>query len=467
MSRDRRETDVRVGGLSLWAKFVLSTSLALAVVMTVGGILLYNAASWVAESHRVEALEGAVELTARELSAERMQQVSDVAREVPGRQMLRFDVEVGPPDQRQRAWLYQQRTPEGGQGTRLLVPMDRGEAGRSLLGLIVGVTFFVLLAGVVVAYVVATQVSKPLERIIEDVRQVANGNLSHRIRVSGGGEVALLARALDRMTRELIDAQDAQVELGVREREIEVAAEVREALLPQSTPDVAGYDLGAVHVASPQPGGDFHDFLPLDDGRVRLLVCGVSGEGVPGALVGATARAYLRAELARPADSVEILRRVNRELARDVRRGMYVTALVVTLDPRTHRASVACAGHKVPLLRYVAAERKLRLVHPEGIALAFDKGPVFDRTLTVAEIELEPGDRLVLANEGALKVQDPDGNELGEKDFYRAILRQAPGGTKQLLVGLRGALEAHAGGTDFPSDISIVSVARRAPGARV
>ncbi len=462
MNRERRETDVRVGGLSLWAKFVASTSVALAVVMAVGGILLYNAARHVAETHRVEALEGAVDLTARELGAERMRQVSEVAREVPGTKTLRFDVEVGPPEARQRAWLYQQRAADGSAGTRLLVPLDRGEAGRSLLGLIVGVTFFVLLAGVIVAYVVATQVARPLERIIEDVRQVAHGNLQHRIRVSGGGEVALLARALDRMTRELIEAQDAQVELGVREREIEVASEVREALLPQSTPAVPGYDLGALHVASPQPGGDFHDFVTLADGRVRLLVCGVSGEGVPAALVGATARAYLRAELARPADSVEVLRRVNAELARDVRRGMAVTALVVTLDPAAHRASVVCAGHKVPLLRYVAAERKLRLVHPEGIALAFDKGPVFDRALTVAEVELEPGDRLVLANEGALKVQDAEGVELGEKEFYRAVLRAAGGATTALLGALQAAFETHAQETDFTSDISIVSVARRA-----
>lgn len=462
MSRDRRETEVRVGGLALWAKFVLSTSLALAVVMAIGGILLYNAARTVAENHRLEALEGAVDLTARELHGGRIQQISEGARQIGNKPIRRFDVEVGPPEARRQAWLYERLGTDGAPAGRLLAPLDEGEAGRSLLGLIVGVTFFVLLAGVVVAYVVATQVSKPLERIIDDVRQVAHGNLQHRIRVSGGGEVALLARALDRMTRELIEAQEAQVELGVREREIEVAAEVREALLPHSMPELPGYDLGALHVASPRPGGDFHDFVPLEDGRVRLLLCGVNGEGVPGALVGATARAYLRAELARPAEMADVLRRVNRELARDVRRGLCVTALVVTLDPIGHKVSVACAGHKVPLLRYVERERKLRLVHPEGIALGFDKGPVFDRTLAVTDLELEPGDRLVLANEGALRVQDEDGGELGEKEFYRAVLRHAGEDTGGLLAALQAAFEAHAAGADFPSDISLVSVARKA-----
>lgn len=462
MSRDRRETDVRVGGLALWAKFVLASSIALAVVMTVGGILLYNAARTVAESHRASGLESAVDLTGRELNAGRLRQVSEGAEQVGNQPIRRFDVEVGPPESRRRVWLYERVGQDGSSLARILAPKDEGEAGRTLLGLIVAVTFFVLLAGVIVAYVVATQVSKPLERIIDDVRQVAHGNLQHRIRPSGGGEVALLARALDRMTRELLEAQDTQVELGVREREIEVAAEVREALLPQEMPVLAGYDLGAMHVASPQPGGDFHDFVPLADGRMRLLLCGVSGEGVPGALVGATARAYLRAELARPDDMEDVLGRVNRELARDVRRGMYVTALVVTLDPRVHRARIVCAGHKVPLLRYVAAQRKLKLVHPEGIALAFDKGPVFDRTLTVEEFDLEPGDRLLLANEGALKVQDEDGNELGEQDFFRLVLRHAAEDTERLLAQLEIAFEDHAGEIEFPSDISLLSVARLA-----
>ena len=462
MSRRGRETDVRVGGLSLWAKFVLSTSVALVVVMTVGGFLLYGAARRVADAHRSETLVEAVELTGR-LGHGRVEQVSGEARQMSQSGVRRFDVTAGEGADRRRLWLYQYPSDAGGGGgARLLVPQNEGEAGESLLGIIVGVTFFVLLAGVVVSYAVANQVSKPLASIIDDVRQIANGNLAHRIRVQGGGEVAHLARAIGRMTDSLLEAQDAQVELGVREREIEVAAEVREALLPQSTPEVPGYQLGALHVGSPQPGGDFHDFVELEDGRVRMLVCGVSGEGVPGALVGATARAYLRAELMRPDDMAEVLKRVNRELARDVRRGMYVTALVVTLEPGAHRASVACAGHKVPLVRFTAADGKVRTVHPEGIALAFDKGPVFDRTLAAQELELAPGDRLVLANEGALRVEDPDGNELGEKAFYRAVLRGAAGPTRALLDSLERTFEQHAADAEFPNDISIVSVSREA-----
>ena len=131
--------------------------------------------------------------------------------------------------------------------------------------------------------------------------------------------------------------------------------------MPFATPDVTGYDLRAAHLPSDELLGDFHHFVTLDDGRVGVLVCDVSGAGVPAALVGATARAYLATELERGDDLLEAFRLVNRRIQEDVRRGMYVTALYCLVDPAHHSAQVVCAGHKVPLLRYTAADGRVTL----------------------------------------------------------------------------------------------------------
>jgi len=140
---------------------------------------------------------------------------------------------------------------------------------------------------------------------------------------------------------------------------------------------------------------------------------------------------------------------------------MYVTALYVLVDPAEGRATVACAGHKMPLVRYSAAEKSIRLVQPEGIALGFDKGPVFDRTLQIVQVALEPGDRLLLANTGPVRVVDSGGAEIGEKAFYKLVLKNSGVGTGALLAKLESDLRNHAGETAFPGDISIVSIARR------
>ncbi|MEM7518760.1 MAG: PP2C family protein-serine/threonine phosphatase, partial [Planctomycetota bacterium] len=172
-------------------------------------------------------------------------------------------------------------------------------------------------------------------------------------------------------------------------------------------------------------------------------------------------RSYLRTMLQASGDDIEgAFRRVNLELARDVRRGMYVTAMYVLVDPSASRAKVLCAGHKIPILRYVAEDKKLSLLQPEGIALGFDKGPVFDRSLAAEEIDFNLGDRLVLANTGPVLVQNEDGEELGEKAFYKIVARYAAKDSMTVLKGVRKELEAFAGEEPFPADISVVTLAR-------
>ena len=505
------ETELRVGGLKIWARFTLFMTVALTVVMAGAGFFLYRTSSKVARTVQTTALLNSIELTARsakidvkraELRAERNllvvlgrkladdppEAVEDFRSELVERRTLKereleglepywtqvgqnvqkynnglvlaTTIEFGP--DKKRGTLFRYREDKDQPSFHMLLPGDAGEASSGLLGLIVGTTILVIVVGAGVSVWVANQVSGPLEEMVNDIRQISSGDLNHHTRSRGGGEIALLARSIDRMTRNLRGAQEAQLELQVREREVEVAGEVREALLPQQTPVLEGYDLGAAHLQSSELGGDFHDFVTLGDeqGRVGLLVCDVSGKGLPGALVGATARSYLRAELMYGRDVKDSLQLINRQVAADVKRGMYVTALYVLVDPREGIATVACAGHKIPLVRYTAEDKKVRLIQPEGIALGFDKGPVFDRSLEIQQVPIDPGDRLVLVNTGVVSLSNPAGKELGEKPLYKQIMTLGGLSSEEFLARMRASLEKYAGGESPPRDISIVTIAR-------
>lgn len=355
--------------------------------------------------------------------------------------------------------VFQYGVREGQPPVSILLPDSTQMAERSLFGLVVGITLVIILVGAAVSLWVANQVSGPIVKIVDDVRTIAAGNLNHRISAQGGGEVGTLARAIDRMTKNLAEARENEVELEVRQREVRIAAEVREQLLPQSTPRLAGYEVGHLHIASPQLGGDFLDYVESASG-LGLLVCEVSGKGLPGAIVGATARSYLQAKLADASELAPALQAANRQLARDVRRGIAVTSLFARIDAKDGVASVACTGHKVPLIRFTAADRKVRVVHPEGIALGFDKGPVFDGKLEIAKVPIESGDRLVLVNSGAVGIADAEGHELGEKGLYSLVMKFGALPTEEFLARLREALETHAGGATQSRDISIVTVRR-------
>lgn len=453
-----RDADLRIRGLGLRARFALTMAGALALVMGIASYSLYSASSRITAASLDDTLARALVLSAKEPAYE---QAGGAAREHRETGVQIFSVNYGA-GLSQRGLVFQLPPKAGKEPDRLFVP-DTGRQSNALFGMILAVMLSVVVVGLGVALWVANQVSSPIEGIVQDIRQIAKGDLSHRTRARGGGaEIELLARSIDRMTRDLEAAQEAELELSIRDRERELAGGVREALLPVATPLVSGYDLGAAHLASAELGGDFHDWVELSDGRVGLLVCDVSGQGVPAALIGATARAYLRKELSAGGDVAEAFKRVNREIARDVRRGMFVTALYLLLDAESGRAQLACAGHKMPLIRFDAAERKLRLVHPEGIALGFDKGPVFDRALQLTELEIAPGDRLTLSNSGPLAIVAEDGTNLDEKSFFKMVLRHSGQPTPKFLRGLRQGLEEYGGSETLSADVSLVTISREA-----
>ncbi|MEW6073341.1 MAG: SpoIIE family protein phosphatase [Planctomycetota bacterium] len=459
MTKTVREHDLRVKGMGLGPRFMLSMTVALAIVMGLAAIVLYQGTMTIAQRLLTDTISEAVVLSHEDPPYEVGSATARQHRSGVQRTAITYGSEHRPGTIYYLPDVANRENPVPVH--KILVPGDL-RLGRDMLGIIAGILLVVVLVGAGMAMLVAKQVTRPIHEIIEDVRHIARGELAHRTRAVGAGEIELLARSIDRMTRDLEEAQDAEVALSIREREMEFATGVREALLPLATPVVAGYDLGSAHLGSPDIGGDFHCFVELEDGRVGLLVCDVSGQGVPAALVGATARSYLRSELARGEDPGAAFRRINRWLGEDVRRGMFVTALYVLIDPAAATATAICAGHKVPLVRYTAADGKVRLVHPEGIALGFDKGPVFDQRLEVQSMPLAEGDRLVLCNSAPVRLVNPEGRELGEKAFYARILKHAPLDSAHFLKALRRDILQFVGEDEVPYDVSLVTISRTA-----
>jgi serine phosphatase RsbU (regulator of sigma subunit) len=500
--------------MSLSTRFTLFMTLALTVVMAIAGAVLYNTAAKVTSTVQERTLIDAVRLTGKTqkadaelraleteralliamdkrigeafpagtevnmvrtdliaMLAERTAKLKNMDtsgnwRQVEGQEVFsyddgrikRFPIVLGANNQ--QAYLLRYSSGISERGFDFLAPSTTVEAERGLLGLIIGIILVVIAVAALVSVLVARQVSGPIEAIADDLRQISTGDLNHTTRARGVREVNMLARSIDRMTTDLASAQEAQLELSVREREVELASEVRESLMANSTPKREGFEFGALCLSAPDLGGDFHDFILTQAGEVGLLVCDVSGRGLPGTLVGATARAYLRAELSRGVDLRQSLIQVNRELARDVRRGMYVSALYVLLNPKTNRAQIACAGHKLPLVHLAAQSGKARLVQPEGIALGFDQGPMFEGRLEIVELAVEPGDRLVVFNSGPAVLLDPEGAEYGEKHVYAQVQRHGARPTDEFLDRLRSVLEAHAQDTPLPRDVAILTAKR-------
>ncbi len=155
------------------------------------------------------------------------------------------------------------------------------------------------------------------------------------------------------------------------EQELRVARQIQQALLPEATPELDGWEVAAYyHPARDEVGGDFYDFFELDDGRLGLVVGDATGKGMPAALVMATTRGMLRA-IAQPMDSPgEVLRRVNDALYPDIPSNMFVTCFYAILDPAEGQLRYANAGHDLPYLCHGGEAEGLRA---RGMPLSVNK----------------------------------------------------------------------------------------------
>ncbi len=242
------------------------------------------------------------------------------------------------------------------------------------------------------------------------------------------------------------------------EAQLRVAHQVQSRLLPQGPPSVDGYDVAAVYIPSWELAGDYYDFFRLPGGRLGIVIADVAGKGVPAALIMATFRALLRAQVASGASLPEIATRLNGLLRDDCRPHGFVTCFLATLEPATGLLTFTNCGHVPPLL-----------VAPAGgtVELA-EGGPVLGVFVNAAygarEVRLEPGQALVLHTDGVSEARGPDGEELGSERLRSVVHGGLSLGAEALAGEIVRVTREFTGSSAFEDDFTLVLVVRRASG---
>src|SRR5690349_16026569 len=207
-------------------------------------------------------------------------------------------------------------------------------------------------ASLAIAAILSHRITKPVRLLMGDINQVSSGDLDHQTSARSTDEIGQLAASFNRMTTALRAAQEQELSTRAMEHELGIASEIQTNLVPKSMLKVPGYDVGAYYRPSKEVGGDYYDFIEIDENRSGLIVADVSGKGVPGSLIMAMARALIRmeAERNRNPSTADTLARANQMLARDIKKGMFVTAIYGILDRTNHQIRVSSAGHNPMIL---------------------------------------------------------------------------------------------------------------------
>ena len=242
--------------------------------------------------------------------------------------------------------------------------------------------------------------------------------------------------------------------LRVRD-EVEVARQLQDELLPDADPPWPGYRVAHSYRTANTIGGDYYDFLELDDGRWAIAVGDASGHGIGAGLLMAIASASLRTAAELDPDPAAVLGLLDRTLARTGGRRAFMTLFYAVLDPSDGGLEFACAGHPFPLLRRSSGQ--LEELGEGALPLGLGRR----KTYATRSSRLDPGDQLVLYSDGLPEACSSDDNAFGF-DRLRALVvggRSARHTHDRILE----AIERHLGGRSLLDDLTLVVVERQPP----
>lgn len=235
--------------------------------------------------------------------------------------------------------------------------------------------------------------------------------------------------------------------------ELEVARKLQSDLLPDASPDLAGWDFAHSYRTANEVGGDYYDFQLLDDGRLALLMGDASGHGIAAGLLMAISNATLKTAIELNPEPEAVASLLNSALCRTGDRRAFMTLFYGLLDPSSGNLDFVCAGHPFPILRRAGGE----LVELGSGTLPLGMRP--ELKLTQAQATIEPGDLLVLYTDGLPEAVDgPAGDSFSFqrlKDLLATVGSPAAVHDRILL-----AFDQHIGHELLTDDLTLMVVAR-------
>jgi sigma-B regulation protein RsbU (phosphoserine phosphatase) len=234
------------------------------------------------------------------------------------------------------------------------------------------------------------------------------------------------------------------------EREMELAAEIQQGILPRALPQIAGFDLLGWTRPARHVGGDYWDVVALPGGSYALLVADVTGKGVSAALLVSTLHAGLRLLLARGEGKESLLAALNSYLMEFSAANKFVTLLLVELDPVRGALSCVNAGHNPGLM--VRNDGTVEQVRAVAVPLGLLPSPTFK----ACDGAIASGDLLCIYSDGVTEATSRAGEEYGQQRLEQLLRREQTASLPELRAVLEHELREWSDGLPQGDDQTVV-----------
>ncbi len=324
------------------------------------------------------------------------------------------------------------------------------------LALAAGISAF--LAGVVGFRAGRSAIGPMVDAVARAFEGIGRGDLDSKIEGDGSRDMRSLGEAFDRMTIDLKDQisliEKRSFEVGKSEKGREVSEEIKRFLLPERIPQVEGYQVATLSLAEGRECCHFYDVFEMEGPKAVVAMAEISGKGLSAAMVAGLTRSLIRAATRRFGDPAKALRETNLQISDDVRNGMMVSCFCGMLDLSSHALNYANAGHVPPFI-----------VSSDGFVDTLIGGAISMGALDHIDLEMEgwmidPGDVLVIYNDGLIEVENEKKERFGTENLITLVKGNRERSAQDIMKELETAIRDHMGSRPQRSDPVVMIVKR-------
>jgi phosphoserine phosphatase RsbU/P len=335
--------------------------------------------------------------------------------------------------------------------------------------IIIGVLFLIIQALALVAgMALARSITGSVHELFEGTERVRRGDFTHKIAITARDQLGELAESFNSMTASIEDLLRQAAEKKRLEEELRIAHEIQMSLLPHGPLGIPGLSVTALCVPAREVGGDYYDFLRIDDHRLGVLIADVSGKGTSAALYMAELKG-LMLSLSRVYTSPrELLITLNRIIAEHLDARSFITMTYAVIDLRRATMTYARAGHTplMALQRHASGPGgtrselppQVQVLAPDGMVLGLniDDGRTFDRILEERTVSLSNGDLYVFFTDGITEAMNAGDDCFGEQRLGRIVEQHADLPSEELRERVLREIEAFVGDAPQHDDMTMI-----------
>jgi len=243
------------------------------------------------------------------------------------------------------------------------------------------------------------------------------------------------------------------------DRDMQAAQQIQASLLPQSLPQLENVQLAAYNLPAFDIGGDYYDFIEIDEDHLGIAIADVAGKGIGGAMMMAVCQGVLRTRAKQEQSPARMLSELNRVLSANLAEDMFITMLYIVLNTQTRELTFARAGHERPLLcRGCDGTRLAEPLDAPGIAIGLADADVFDTAVADVSVQLKPGDGFIVYTDGITEALNEKGEEWGLDNLLNLIQTESPESPDALMKAVRTSLARYVGAQQQYDDMTLLAL---------